>query len=336
LFHLAGILGMLERGPFAATWLTRLRDGLAVAGKPPSQRLAELGRLLTWLDSRRNMAFAVIAPFLLTTTRVGLAVERWRRHAGPALGGWLTAVGEIEAVASLANYAAENPSDPFPEIVESGPLFDAVGLGHPLLPANRCVRNDLRLDDRLRLLVVSGSNMSGKSTFLRAAGANTVMALAGAPVRAERLRLSPLAVGATLRIQDSLLEGKSRFYAEIGRLRRIVELTEGSLPVFFLLDEILAGTNSHDRRIGAEAVVRSLIQRPAIGMVTTHDLALTEIAARLAPRAVNVHFADEMVGGELHFDYQLHAGPVRHSNALALMRAVGLEVGKPDEAAPLQ
>jgi DNA mismatch repair ATPase MutS len=299
---------------------------LRLAGEPPSRRLAELGRLLAWLDSRDNLYFKPIAPLLLVTTRTALAVEAWRRAAGPALGGWLAAVGELEAVASLAGYAFENPADPFPEVVEAGPLFDAAGLGHPLLPEDRCVRNDLRLDGELRLLVVSGSNMSGKSTFLRAAGVNAVLAQAGAPVRANRLRLSPLAVGATLRVQDSLQEGKSRFYAEISRLRKIVELTEGPLPVLFLLDEILHGTNSHDRRIGAAAVVRALLKRPAVGLVTTHDLALTEIAARLAPHAANVHFADEVTGGELHFDYRLRPGPVQHSNALALMRAVGLEV----------
>jgi len=174
--------------------------------------------------------------------------------------------------------------------------------------------------------VVSGSNMSGKSTMLRTVGINVVLALAGAPVRARTMTVSPLQVGATLRIQDSLAEGASRFYAEITRLKQLVDLSREQPPLLFLLDEILAGTNSHDRRIGAEAVVRGLIDRGAIGLVTTHDLALAEVAEALAPRARNVHFEDRMVDGKLEFDYRMRDGVVQHSNAIALMRAVGLEI----------
>jgi DNA mismatch repair ATPase MutS len=188
--------------------------------------------------------------------------------------------------------------------------------------------------------------MSGKSTMLRTVGINVVLALAGAPVRARALTLSPLQVGATLRIQDSLAEGASRFYAEIMRLKQLVDLAQGSPPVeletrslsggevapplLFLLDEILAGTNSHDRRIGAEAIVRGLIdsrhEKGAVGLVTTHDLALAEMAESLGGRARNVHFEDRMVDGKLQFDYRMRDGIVQHSNAIALMRAVGLQI----------
>jgi DNA mismatch repair ATPase MutS len=168
--------------------------------------------------------------------------------------------------------------------------------------------------------------MSGKSTLLRTIGTNTVLAQAGAPVRAHRLRLSPLVVGTSMRIQDSLQEGTSRFYAEIQRLRQLVDLAPGSVPLLFLLDEILHGTNSHDRRIGAEAIVRGLLARDAIGLVTTHDLTLTQIADNLAPRTVNVHFEDHLENGKMTFDYRMHPGVVEKSNALALMRSVGLEV----------
>ena len=178
----------------------------------------------------------------------------------------------------------------------------------------------------LRVLVVSGSNMSGKSTMLRTVGTNTVLGLAGAPVCARRLRLAPLAVGASIRIKDSIQEGTSRFYEEITRLRRITRITEGELPVLFLLDEILHGTNSHDRRIGAEAVVRGLVERGAVGLVTTHDLALAQVADALAPRGANVHFQDHLEDGRMVFDYRMQPGVVTRSNALALMRAIGLEV----------
>ena len=170
------------------------------------------------------------------------------------------------------------------------------------------------------------SNMSGKSTLLRTVGVNAVLAFAGAPVRAKTLRLTPLRIGATLRIQDSLQEGRSRFYAEITRIRDIADLASGAVPVLFLLDELFHGTNSHDRVVGASGVLGALVDRQAIGLITTHDLALTRVADDLAPRAVNVHFDDRFERGEIQFDYVMKPGPVTHSNAIALMRAVGLDV----------
>ena len=208
------------------------------------------------------------------------------------------------------------------------PLLEGRAVGHPLIPEASCVRNDVALggESAPRALVVSGSNMSGKSTFLRTCGVNVVLAQAGAPVRAASLRLSPLAVGASIRVVDSLQEGESKFYAEITRLRRILDLGRGALPVLFLLDEILHGTNSHDRRIGAEAVIRALLDRGAIGLVTTHDLALAQIADEPGSKLANVHFEDTLEGGRVRFDYHLREGVVQRSNALALMREVGLEV----------
>jgi DNA mismatch repair ATPase MutS len=191
------------------------------------------------------------------------------------------------------------------------------------------VRSDVHLGGGMQLLVVSGSNMSGKSTLLRTVGINAILALAGAPVRAASLRLSPLAVGATLRIQDSLQEGRSRFYAEITRIRELADIAAGSAPLLFLLDELFHGTNSHDRRVGAAGVLRSLLDRGAIGLITTHDLALTSVADELSPRAANVHFQDWFEGNEIRFDYLMKPGPVTRSNALALMRAVGLDVPSP-------
>jgi DNA mismatch repair ATPase MutS len=228
---------------------------------------------------------------------------------------------------SLAGYSYEHPRDPLPELadVERG-WFEAQGLGHPLMPDEQCIRNDVQLGGEMRLLIVSGSNMSGKSTMLRAIGLNAVLAWAGAPVRATRLRLSPLAVGSSIRVLDSLQDGRSRFYAEITRLREIVNLADGSRNVLFLLDELLSGTNSHDRKIGAAAIIRMLVSRGAMGLITTHDLALAGIAAELPGAAANVHFEDTLENGRLHFDYRLRQGVVARSNALDLMRSVGLEV----------
>ena len=326
LLVLSGLLERLESEPFRAPLLVRLSAALETEGEPAFARIARLARLLHMLDAQSNQFFAPFAALLMWTPLLAVRIDAWRASTGPRIEGWLSAVAEFEALSALAAYAYENPADPFPVIDESETCFDASDLGHPLIPAHACVRNDLTLGGGLRILLVSGSNMSGKSTLLRSVGANVVLGLAGAPVRAGRLRLSVLALGATLRVQDSLQAGRSRFYAEITRVRQLVGISEGSIPLLFLLDEVFHGTNSHDRVVGAGAVVRGLIDRGAIGLVTTHDLALAAVADGLAPRAVNVHFEDQLVDGTMHFDFRMRPGVVSHSNALALMRAVGLDV----------
>ncbi|HEV8370777.1 MAG TPA: hypothetical protein VGQ39_22705 [Pyrinomonadaceae bacterium] len=320
------VLRRIEQERFTSPRLVELRSELDVEGLAPSQQIAKLKRLIELLDSRRNLFFAPLAFILLWPLQCAIAIELWRQNSGPAVARWFAAVGEIEALSSIAGYAFEHPDDPFPELVEDEVCFAAEDLGHPLIPQAHNVRTRLHLSSNPAVLIVSGSNMSGKSTLLRSVGTNTVLALAGAPVRARRLRISPLQVGASIRIQDSLQAGASRFYAEITRIREIVELTRGPLPVLFLLDEILHGTNSHDRRIGAEGVVRGLVERGAVGLVTTHDLALTEIVEHLGDRAANVHFEDHLEGGKMTFDYVLRPGVLQKSNALELMRSVGLEI----------
>jgi len=189
-----------------------------------------------------------------------------------------------------------------------------------------CVVNDLALDTERPMLVVSGSNMSGKSTLLRAVGLNGVLAWAGAPVAATALSVSPLAIGASIRVNDSLQDHRSRFFAEITKIRQIVDLTKSGKPVLFLLDELLSGTNSHDRRMGASGIVKELLRANAIGLITTHDLALANIQQDVREGVANVHFEDQMNGTEMLFDYKLKPGVVTRSNAIELMRAVGLEV----------
>jgi DNA mismatch repair ATPase MutS len=323
---LSQVLVVLERQRFTSQRLAELQSGLVIEGHPPSRRIARLYRLLELLDSRGNLVLRIIDPVALWTVHVAFAIEAWRRKSGPHLRGWLDVVGEMEALLSLAGRHYEHPADPFPEFTSESPCFDGEQLGHPLIPEARCVSNDLRLDGSLRVLVVSGSNMSGKSTLLRTVGTNVILAMAGAPVRARRLRLSRLAVGASIRTLDSLQSGTSRFYAEITRLRQLVELTGETRPLLFLLDELLQGTNSNDRRIGAQGVVHALVARGAIGLVTTHDLALAKIADELAPLGANAHFQDQIEDGRMRFDYRLRPGVVEHSNALDLMRSVGLEV----------
>lgn len=334
---LARILLRLERGVFTSPRLRELQAALGSGGAAPvrgkipaSAAIAALGRRVHALDTGRNQLIAPLTFLALWTPQLAWIIEAWRLRHGADVARWLSAVGEYEALDALAAYTYEHPDDVFPEITElaeTGPIFDGEGLTHPLLAAASAVRNDVRLGQGApQALVVSGSNMSGKSTLLRTVGINAVLSLAGAPVRARRLRLSCLTLGATLRIQDSLLLGSSRFYAEITRLRQLVALAEGPHPLLFLLDEILHGTNSHDRRIGAEAVIRGLLGRGAIGLCTTHDLALAAVVPELGGQAANVHFEDHLEDGRLRFDYKMREGVVTKSNALELMRAVGLEV----------
>jgi MutS domain V len=324
---LAKLLARLENERFESPLLKRLRNGLAASGLVASVQIGRLRWLVSLLDWQRNILFAPIAMMVLWSAQIAMAIERWRAVSGKHVREWIGGVGEFEALVALAGYSFEHPLDVFPELTEvDGGWFEAFGLGHPLMPETQCVRNDVRLGGDLRLLIISGSNMSGKSTLLRSVGLNVVLAWAGAPVRATRLSISPLAVGASIRVMDSLQDGRSRFYAEITRLREIVDLLGGGRTVLFLMDELLSGTNSHDRKIGAAAIVRKLVDRGAIGMVTTHDLALAHIADDLPGRAVNVHLADTLEDGRLHFDFKLREGVVERSNALDLMRSVGLEV----------
>ena len=323
---LALVFELFEREQFDTGRLSHLRSELALGGYTPSRQLGQLRRLVEYHDWTHNMGFRIIARVLLWNEQNAMAIERWRSRLGSQVRRWLSAVGEFEALSSFAGYASEHQDDVFPALLEEGPAFDGEGIGHPLIPREILVRNDVRLDSELRLLVVSGSNMSGKSTLLRAVGLNTVLAWAGAPVCGGSLRVSPLAVGAAMRVQDSVLEGKSRFYAEITRIRQVVDLAAGDVPLLFLLDEMLSGTNSHDRRIGAEAILRTLVERRGVGLVTTHDLALAEIVDALAPHAANVHFEDHIESGRIAFDYRMRPGVVTRSNALELMRSVGLEV----------
>ncbi len=296
---LAELLRRLETHRFEAPLLRRLVQSLETDGIPASGQIRRLARLLELLDYQRNQLFMPIAVLWHWSTLIATRIDAWRSGPGPRIVHWLAAMGEFEALCALAAYAAENPSDTFPELATGPACFEAEAVGHPLIQARDCVVNDVSLGAGTLALMVSGSNMSGKSTLLRTVGVNAVLALAGAPVRAARIRLTPLAVGGTLRIQDSLQAGRSRFYAEISRVRQLVDLSRGPLPLFFLFDELFNGTNSHDRCVGAESVVNGLIRRGAIGMVTTHDLALTQFASGPDSRILNVHFADRLVDGKV-------------------------------------
>jgi hypothetical protein len=323
---LASLLARLEGESFVAPRLQVIVEQLSSHHLAPSRAIARLGTIVQCIQSLDNPVMRLFDVPLLYSVQVAYAAEAWRRNHGSAVRSWLNTIGEIEGLLSIAAYSYEHPADPFPEFTGGPPVFDARELGHPLIPAARCVRNSVSVGGETRAIIISGSNMSGKSTLMRAVGINTVLAMAGAPVRAQHLRLTPLRIGASILVNDSLLEGSSRFYAEITRLRQICDLAENSPPVLFLLDELLQGTNSRDRLIGAQGIVSALVDSGAIGLVSTHDLALTNIDILASRQLRNMHLQDEIMDGKMRFDFKLRDGTVTRSNGIELMRLVGLKV----------
>ncbi len=323
---LSSLLARLEHEQFNSPRLQTLKQELTSHAIPGSKAIAHLQTIVQYIESRDNLFVRLLDIPLMYSVQVAFAAEAWRSAHGQAVSSWLNAVGEMEALLSIAAYSYEHPADPFPELIEGPPTFHAEELGHPLIPAAKCVRNTVNISGDTRALLISGSNMSGKSTLLRAIGINTVLAMTGAPVRARRLQLTPLHVAASILVNDSLQEGSSRFYAEITRLRHICDLAEQRPPVLFLLDELLQGTNSKDRLIGAEAVVSELIDSGAIGIISTHDLALTGMQHSGESHLQNMHLQDEIEDGKMKFDFKLRDGVVTKSNGVELMRLIGLKV----------
>ncbi|HEY1897062.1 MAG TPA: mismatch repair protein [Terracidiphilus sp.] len=322
----AEVLRLFEQEQVASPRLLALQAALRRDGITSSEAIGKLARLVDLLQSRHSLFARPLDLVMFWSAQLVFIAEHWQQRFGPAIRGWIDAAGELEALTSLSSFAYENPRHVFPEFACAAPLFDAHGLAHPLLPADKAVENDVNLGEPIHLMLLSGPNMAGKSTFLRAMGVNAVLAQCGAPVRARRLRMSPLNVAASICILDSLTGGMSRFYAEIHRLKLIADLARGPVPVLFLLDELLSGTNSHDRLIGAQFVVEYLLEHAAIGVASTHDLALAQIPSRFGEQAANFHFEDRLEGERLVFDYKLKHGIVQTSNALKLMRAIGLGV----------
>ncbi len=322
---LSSLLARLEREHFDTPHLQSIKAQLTSHHLPVSVAIGRLRTIVDCIQSLDNPALRLLNIPLLYAVQTAYAAEAWRTAHGASVRVWLRAIGEMEALLSLSAYSYEHPADPFPEFLDGPPCFNASALGHPLIPAATCVRNEVSVCGPTRAVLISGSNMSGKSTLMRAVGINTVLAMAGAPVRAARLELTPFHLGASILVQDSLHEGNSRFYAEITRLRAICALAEEH-PVLFLLDELLQGTNSKDRLIGAEGVVRALLATGAIGLISTHDLALTSMSALAEGSLHNWHLQDEIEDGKMKFDYKLRDGVVARSNGIELMRLIGLKV----------
>jgi hypothetical protein len=329
-----GVLFALVTGrPFTAPALCHLQARLTSSSLRADAEMRSLGRIVDFAHVRRSMLGPVIQVFLLWNLHSLWLLEGWQRRAGKQAREWLVALGELEALAALATLSYDHPDWAFPELVEDGErVLSARALGHPLLPEGICVRNDVAIGPPGMFLLVTGSNMSGKSTLLRAVGLNVVLAQAGGPACAASLRLPPVALATSIRVRDSLEEGVSYFMAELRRLKAVVDEAgrvrdEGERTLLFLLDEILHGTNTGERQIAARRVIRHLLALGATGAVSTHDLTLAD-APQLAAISTPVHFTEQFTRGAdgpaMRFDYTLRPGIATSTNALKLMEIVGL------------
>lgn len=346
------LFARLEATPFETPLLERCRAALlGERGAPPrgegdasrdtasvrtgdpqsaSHAMGKLQTILGFADMRHAGLFHLLFHLVtLWDVWCAVALERWRARHGKRIRTWIEALSTLEALASLATFAHEHPAYVYPEVSDGAPRFSAGDLGHPLIPAARRVSNSVAFatgGGAPQALLITGSNMSGKSTLLRAVGTNAVLALAGAPVCASRLSMTVLDVRTSMRITDSLEQGVSHFYAELQRLKEITTAADAGSPVMFLLDEVLHGTNSRERQIGAKAVVKHLLEKGAIGAVSSHDLGLADLEGETGGVVVNRHFEESVEDGKMAFDYRLKMGVVSTTNALRLMRIVGLPV----------
>ena len=306
--------------------LNELKARLESGSGMPSRAMHQFKRIVGWFDLRHNgLLHPIVNLILLWDIHCTLALERWQLRAGKQLRVWFEVIGWFEALSSLAAFARDEPEAVYPELDEGPAKFEAEALGHPLIAPGRRVPNDVSLAAPGTALLVTGSNMSGKSTLLRAMGLATVLALAGAPVPARRLRVSRLVPATSIRVADSLEAGVSHFYAEIGKLKRVVDAAQVS-PVLFLLDEVLHGTNSRERQIGARWVLARLLELGSLGAVSTHDQELCRLPDTLMSSVRLVHLRESVQDGSMTFDYKVYPGPVSSGNALRLMRNVGLDV----------
>jgi DNA mismatch repair ATPase MutS len=333
---LAAYAGLFERvaaAPAQAPALRSITAALGTGQARADRRLRRLSLIAAAAELSRSLLFPLLQFGLLWSFHIVALAEAWRRASGPQLEPWLARLGAWEALSALAALAHDHPSWAFPNLSHAAPPeLRARALGHPLLPPARCVPNDVTVGPPGSFMLITGSNMSGKSTLLRAIGVNLALAQAGGPVCAAALELPPLAVATSMRVEDSLDRGVSYFMAELQRLKLVVEQAEAARAnntprPLFLLDEILQGTNSAERLLAARSVIAHLVSLGAIGAVSTHDLALAE-GSELAPLARLAHFSEQFDDGPdgptMRFDYTLRPGLATSANALRLMAMVGL------------
>jgi len=324
------LLEHIEKKHFTTEFLSNLKTRLL--NKQRKTAGIQLGRLVKIADqigTREHALYGIFNTLTMWDYHCLIALESWKEKSGQNLGKWVETIGDFEALASLATLNYDHPDWATPQIIDGPPGYTAKGLGHPLLGVAIRKGNDLLIEDQTQVLLITGSNMSGKSTFLRTTGINLVLAYAGAPVCAKSLICSRMNIYSCMRVSDNLEKSISTFYAELLRIKMLVEATGDKKPTFFLLDEIFKGTNSRDRHTGAKVLIKKLIMNKAIGLVSTHDLELGELAQE-CKQVKNYHFQEFFREGQLCFDYNLRPGVSTTRNALYLMRAAGIDIDEKD------
>ncbi len=316
----------MEDEHFESVKLQTLKNEFLFNDRTASGEIRSLTRILSLFDSRSNMLYGILNAFFLIDINVLLLAENWRSESGNKVPKWLDAVSEMEVLNSLAGFARANPGYGFPVIASQTHVFEVFDMGHPLIATEKRVNNGFKLKGAGSIAIITGSNMAGKSTFLRTVGINTVLALAGAPVCAQKLTISSFRIYSCMRTKDNLEENISSFYAELLRINQLLsEAGTAGDPVLFLLDELLKGTNSEDRHKGAEALIRQLNEMDTMGLVSTHDVELGKLADSI-PAVRNFSFNSYFEGDELIFDYKLSEGLCKSFNATRLMEKMGIRL----------
>lgn len=323
----ADIIKLIERGRFGSEKLINLKSKLN-GNVSASLILNQLSQLSKKLDYRLNLLVGLPLNLLFFwDIHQCLKLEKWKTENSEKIDGWFKAMAEFEAISSLANLYFNNPLWILPEVTNDYFHLSMKGAGHPLILAEKRILNDFTVNNEIKIALVTGSNMSGKSTFLRTCGVNIILAMAGAPVCAEKFSVSHVHIYSSMRIADSLEENTSSFYAELKKLAQIIKVVEQKEKVFLLLDEILRGTNSNDRHTGSVALIKQLIKNNAPGIIATHDLSLSSLTEEHGQNIDIYNFDVKIQGEELYFDYKINRGICKSLNASILMKKMGIEMG---------
>ena len=319
-------LELIQETHFITPLLAKEKQRLGNSeGKSPPEAVLQLSRLLNWMDANLNMVASVfLNGLLMFNIHILMAVEQWKRLNQKQIPLWFKGLAMFDALNSLGNLSFNNPDFAFPDAVSGNFLFDGRDLGHPLISRHECVTNDLQIQGWHQLLIITGANMSGKSTSLRTIGVNMILGMVGAPVFASYLKFTPVQLYSCIRTNDSRVKRESYFYAELKRRKQIIDYLKEGRPTFLLLDEILRGTNSQDKQAGSMALIRQLLQYQVSGMVATHDLALGELKQEEPDHIHNYCFEIEIVDQKMKLDYRLRPGVCQNLNASYLMKKMGI------------
>ena len=326
----AQFLLLIEKNKFKTPFLVDLKSRLSHDGiETPGTIIRKLSKLLNWMDANLNIIAAVVLNGLfLFNLHLLAAVEKWKARYGNDIPRWFAITGEFDALSSLANFACNNPQYIYPEEATEDYLLDAADLGHPLIPISECVTNSINISGWNQFCIITGANMSGKSTFLRTVGTNYILAMIGAPVFASKFKFFPIRLHSSIRTSDSLSRKESFFYAELKRLKGIISELESGQRTFILLDEILKGTNSKDKQAGSIALLEQLIKYESVGLIATHDLILGDLIKSYPKNISNLCFEIQIVNDEMSIDYKLQEGVCQNLNATFLMKKMGILIDK--------